>query len=300
MTENLDQKERSDIIPSEQNGRLGDILAITKKIDPQQIRKIIELQKETGMLFGKAAIKLGLATKEDIESAVSTQFSYPYITNGNINIKDHLTNTLSKEIIAAYNPFSNQAESIRSIRTELIRQGGEKGLETISILSANSGEGRTFLSANLSVVFAQMGVSTLLVDLNFRGPRIHELFGKDNSCGISSLIIERATWKQAIKPTPFSSLNIMTSGPIPPNPLELLERKQVQQIFKKLRETFYIVIIDTPCLLQSTDALLIASMTEGSILLASEGKTKRADFSHITNKLRSVGARILGSILNRH
>ncbi|MFV1951722.1 MAG: polysaccharide biosynthesis tyrosine autokinase [Nitrospinota bacterium] len=300
MKDNFDQKERPDINLSELDGKLGDILVKSKKIAPGQIREIIEFQNETGMLFGKAAIKLGLATKKDIDSAISVQFSYPYITNGNININNHIPNTLSKELIAACNPFCQQAEAIRSIRTELLRQGDKKGLKTISILSAGSGEGRTFLAANLSVAFAQMGASTLLIDLNFRGPRIHELFGKDNSSGISSLIINRATWKQAIKPTPFSSLNIMTSGPIPPNPLEILERRQVQQILKELQETFYVVIVDTPCLLQSTDALVIASMTEGSVLVASEGKTKRADFSHITNKLSSLRTRILGSVLNRH
>ena len=176
--------------------------------------------------------------------------------------------------------------------------GGGHATRTIGVLSAEEGDGKTFVASNLAVSFAQQGARTILVDLNFRRPRVHELFNLNNNCGASSLIIKRALQEQAVKKTSIQSLDIMSSGPKPPNPLELLGWNETLWVIDALRDTYDFVIIDTPASSKSADARLISTMCDGAIVVASKGVTKTKSFSTLKKQLDETNVKILGAVLN--
>lgn len=269
---------------------IGSILVETGKITPSDIERIVALQKQEGILFGEAAIKLGILTEEDVAWALASQFSYPYVKAGE--------NTIAREVVAAHEPFSPAVESFRSIRTGLILSGAGKVIKTIAVISPGDKEGKTFITSNLAIVFAQLGSKTLLMDINFRGPRVHELFKVENKCGVSSLIIKRATIDHALKFTPIPSLHILPSGPTPPNPVELLGWQEARELVASLKDIYDVVIIDTPAFLKSADASMIASLSDGVVLVVLKGSTTQESFGMVKKQLDNSGVRIIGSVIN--
>ena len=277
-------------IEAQKVNKIGNILLASGKISPEDMARVLELQENEETLFGDAAVKLGILNQEDVEWALASQFSYPYIKEGE--------NTFSREVITIYHPFSPQVESFRSIRSGLVLQGAGQQLKTIAVISPDPGDGRTLIASNLATVFAQLGSKTLLLDLNFRGPRVHELFNVKNNCGMSSLIIKRATLKQAVNPTPVSDLYILPSGPMPPNPVELLGWPETRHLMASLKQSYDIIIIDTPSFNKGSDALLIGGLSDCAILMALKGKTTRESFGVVKKHLDSSGVKVIGSVMN--
>lgn len=270
--------------------KIGSILLDTGKITPADMEAIIDLQTRDGILFGEAAVKSGILTEEDITWAIAVQFSYPYLKKGE--------DTIAKEVVAFHQPFSPQVESFRSIRSELILSGIGKVMKTIAVVSPVDGEGKTFMATNLAAVFAQLGSKTILVDINLRKPSIHEIFNIKNNCGISSLIIKRATLDQAINFTFIPALHILPSGPKPPNPVELLGWQETRELVSSLRSIYDIIILDTPSFLKTGDALLISSLSEGVIMVLSKGYTTLESFGTVKKQLDNSGVKIIGSVIN--
>ncbi|MCC6544218.1 MAG: polysaccharide biosynthesis tyrosine autokinase [Nitrospirae bacterium] len=277
-------------IDTQRVNKIGNILMNSGKINQEDMGRILELQEVQGILFGDAAVSLGILSQEDVAWALASQFSYPYIKEGE--------NTFSREVITIYHPYSPQVETFRSIRSGLLLQGAGQQLKTIAVVSPDPGDGRTLIASNLATVFAQLGSKTLLLDLNFRGPRVHELFNVKNNCGMSSLIIKRATIKQAVYPTPVSDLFILPSGPMPPNPVELLGWPETRELMASLKQSYDIIIIDTPSYNNGSDALLIGGLSDCAILLALKGKTTRESFGVVKKHLDSSGVKVIGSVMN--
>lgn len=277
-------------IEAQKVNKIGNILLNSGKINQEDMGRILESVEQDGALFGEAAVKLGILSQEDMAWALASQFSYPYIKAGE--------NTFPKEVVAIHNPFSPQVESFRSIRSGLVLSGAGEQLKTIAVISPDPGDGRTFIAANLAVVFAQLGSKTLLIDLNFRTPRVHDLFDVKNNCGMSSLIIKRTSIKQAVNPTAISGLYILPSGPMPPNPVELLGWPDTRGIMASLKKDFDIVMIDTPCFNGKSDALLIGSLSDCAVLLVLKGKTRRESFGAVKKRLDNAGVKIIGTIVN--
>lgn len=273
-----------------QSSNIGSILIDSGKIKPADLEQIISLQKQDGILFGEAAVKLGILTEEDVAWAIASQFSYPYIKAGE--------DTIAREVVAAHQPFSQEVESFRSIRTGLILPGAGKVVKAIAVISPGQKEGKTFIASNLAIVFAQLGSKTLLVDINFRVPRIHEVFKVENKCGISSLIIKRATIDHAIKPTAIPSLHILPSGPTPPNPVELLGWHEARELLASLKDIYEVVIIDTPAFLNTADASVISSLSDGVVVVALKSSTTRESLGMVKKQLDNSGIRIIGSVIN--
>ena len=148
------------------------------------------------------------------------------------------------------------------------------------------------------MVFAQLGSHTILVDLNFRKPRVHEVFQLKNNTGASSLIIKRALMEQAVQQTSIDGLDILTSGPKPPNPLELLSWQDSKNLIVTLREIYDVIIIDTPAFSKTADALHIASLCDGNLIVARKGATSLTAFGQLKKQLNATGAKILGSVVN--
>jgi capsular exopolysaccharide synthesis family protein len=195
-------------------------------------------------------------------------------------------------------PFNAKVESFRSVRSSLLLSGVGTVVKSISVVSPDEGEGKSFVAANLAVVFSQLGSKTILVDLNFRKPRIHEIFQLKNNTGSSSLIIKRLTFEQAVKQSAIESLDILTSGPKPPNPLELLSWKEAQEFIDSLKAHYDVVIIDTPAFSKTADATVISALCDGALLVARKGVTKNISFGLMKKQLDNANVRILGSVVN--
>ncbi|TAN41254.1 MAG: polysaccharide biosynthesis tyrosine autokinase [Nitrospirae bacterium] len=283
-------EELTCVIGSNQVKDIGSILKDTGKITAADLEKIVGLQQEKGMLFGEAAVYLGILTEEDVKRALSQQFSYPYLGD-----EKH---PIGSELVSVLQPFSNQIEVFRSLRSKLVLSGIGSVLKAVAIVSPNEGDGKTFIAANLAATFAQLGSKTVLVDANFRKPRIHEIFNLKNNCGMSSVIIKRANLAQAVYCTPIPTLHILPAGPQPPNPLELLGWPDTRDIITSLKGMYDVIIVDTPAFSNTADALVVSNLVDGILMLALKGNTRKEAFDNVKKQLKTSAARILGSIIN--
>jgi len=273
-----------------QTSNIGSILLCSGKITARDQEKIIALQDREGLLFGEAAVKLGILTEEDMTWALATQHSYPYIQCGD--------NTISQEAIVIHQPCGPHAEAFRSIRSKLVLSGAGKVLTSIAVMSPADGEGKTFIAVNLAAVFAQLGSKTLLIDGNLRSPRIHEIFKVKNNCGLSSLIINRAEFEQAMHATVIDSLHILPAGPKPPNPVELLGWQETRDLMDVLKKQYDVIIIDSPSFLKTADSSVIATLSDGAVMVALKGNTSRESFGRVKKQLDASHVKIIGSLIN--
>lgn len=203
-----------------------------------------------------------------------------------------------RKIITLHNPRSPISEQYRTIRTNIEYSNVERENRIIMVTSSNPGEGKTITSANLAVVFSQQGKRVLLIDADFRKPTVHTVFGKRNIIGLTSIIIKNTPLHDAIQETKVKNLFVLTSGPITPNPSELLGSKSLRTLLAKMREQFDMIIFDTPPLLPVTDAQILANQCDGVILVVHCGKTKIEQAESAKTLLLNVKARILGAVLN--
>jgi len=269
---------------------IGNILLDAGRLSRQDLYRIVALQAKENILFGEAAVELGILNDEDVRWALASQYSYPSSNTDDLRY--------SRDLLVLHEPFGTRVESFRSIRSALIFSGVGKLISSIGVVSPGEGEGKTFVAANLAVIFAQLGSRTLLVDLNFRSPRVHTLFQLKNNCGASSLIIKRAFAEDAIKKTSLSSLDILPSGPKPPNPLELLSWRETAQLFENMKDSYEVIVFDTPAFGKSTDGMVISGFCDATLLVALKGVTKNAAFGQVKKQLEGAGAKILGSVVN--
>jgi polysaccharide biosynthesis transport protein len=203
-------------------------------------------------------------------------------------------------VVAVVDPTSPAAESYRSLRTSLqfVRQG--QPLRSMVVTSPGVNEGKTSTLANLGVVFAQAGESVVLLSCDLRRPRIGDFFGLDEQVGLTSILLGQRTLEETLVPVPgFCRLTLLPSGPVPPNPAELLNSAQAQEIFARLRHHFDLVLIDSPPVLPVTDAAVLARQADATLLLAAAGQTRRADLRRAVEKLEQVNAKMLGIVLNK-
>jgi len=220
--------------------RIGAILVDAGRLSLEDAERILRLQREQNIRFGDAALKLGLLTQADIELALSSQFDYPYLLRGSSKV--------SESVAAAYQPFSPKVEALRALRSQLMLRwfDASPGHNALAILSAASKEGRSFIAANLAVVFSQLGERTLLIDADMRHPCQHELFGLDNRRGLSAALAGRGGSAEVQRVEGLRDLSVLPAGAVPPNSIELLSRPLFAQTLKKLRQNFDVILLDSP------------------------------------------------------
>lgn len=192
------------------------------------------------------------------------------------------------------------AEAFRSLRTSIEFASVDRPVRTLLVTSAIPGEGKTTTAANLAVVFAQAGRRTLLLDADFRKPGIHRIFDLPNSQGLSSLLRSDASGLDDVaQATEQENLRVVTTGPLPPNPAELLGSQRMRTILERLVESTDLVVIDSPPLQAVTDAVLLSSFSDGTLLVIDAGRTHRGSVQRAREALMQAGARVLGASLNR-
>ncbi len=272
---------------------IGEIFRETRRLDAAQIESVLAYQRQHGVLFGEAAIALELVDNHEVLWALSRQFHYPYAPQGR--------KQFPPELIAATTPFSSVSETFRSIRSQLIRRAEQDAQRrALAVVSADSGDGKTFFAANLAIAFSQLGRRTLLIDGDMRSPRLHKVFGIDNSRGLSSILAGRLSARVLAPITDLPSLFVLPVGVAPPNPLELLESPAFGLLIQELLGKFDHVIIDSPSAIVGADAGVIAARSGAFVSVARLGQTCMASMIELVESLRDSTTLSLGFVLNEH
>jgi non-specific protein-tyrosine kinase len=200
-------------------------------------------------------------------------------------------------LVALNNPRSAAAEAYRALRTNLQFSGLDRDVRTVLLTGAGSGEGTTTIAANLAVAVAEAGQRVLLVDCNLRQPALHAAFGLPLSPGLSNLLAANQS-EPTIESTSVPGLSLIAAGDPPPNPAEFIASARLTALLGRLRERFDLVLLDTPPVGIVTDAAVLAPRVDGVILVVSAGRTRRDLAKRAQQQLETVGARLLGAVLN--
>ena len=274
---------------------IGDILIESGRLSAADATRIFEQQQTDQSQFGDAGIALKILTKDDIDFALSQQFEYSYLDEKDVS--------LSPELVAAYKPFSKVGENLRAVRSQLMLRwfNEERRRKAIAVVSAAPAEGRSFVAANLAIVFAQQGQRTLLIDGNMRaGPHKGQqaLFKLDKSPGLSGLLAGRAGLETMLEIPGLPGLSVLPCGAIPPNPQELLGRTPFEALLQSASSRFEAIIIDTPAGRDFADAEIIAARVGAVVLITRKNVSLLPAAVALARRLQDGGVALVGSILN--
>lgn len=203
-----------------------------------------------------------------------------------------------RHLITKLNPRSPISEQYRTIRTNLQFAAVDSDLRTLLITSSGPGEGKSSTTANLAIVFAQQGKKVLLVDADLRKPTVHYTFRVDNRVGLSSVLVGEMDYLKAVDASEEENLDILSSGPIPPNPSEILGSKAMQQFINQAKETYDLIIFDTPPVLAVTDAQVLANIVDGTLFVVRSKTTDQESAKKAKELLEPAKAKLLGAVLN--
>ncbi len=279
-------------VPVDRAGLIGDILVASGRLSRKNAQRISKRQQKDKSQFGAAARALKLLTQEDIEFALSKQFDFAYLGQSDAS--------LSPELVAAYLPFSRVGENLRTVRSQLMLRwfNTDPARKVIALVSPGAAEGRSFVAANLAVLFSQQGARTLLIDADLRQPRQHELFRLGRSAGLSGILAGRAGVEAAFSVACLPGLTALPAGAQPPNPQELLGRPAFGALIKNAAEQFDVIIIDTPAGADYADAEIVASVAGAAALVTRKNKTLLPEAVLLARRLQGSGVVLVGSILN--
>ncbi|WDW10077.1 CpsD/CapB family tyrosine-protein kinase [Priestia aryabhattai] len=206
--------------------------------------------------------------------------------------------TLKRRLLAHNSPKDPIAEQYRTIRTNIQFSNVDQDIKTIVLTSSGAEEGKSTTSANLATVYAQQGLKVLLIDADLRKPTGHYTFRLENHIGLTNVLTRQSTLAQAVQESEIPHLSVLTSGPIPPNPSELLASAQMAELLKEMKKQFDIIIFDTPPILAVADAQILANQVDGTILVVSSGKTEKDAALKSKELLSNAQGKLLGVVLN--
>lgn len=272
--------------------KIGEILVGKGVLTPMQVEKILGEQKNSKLRFGEIAVKLGFARPKDVEDALALQFGY---SRNAVS-----TSLVPPKLVAALNPTLPFAEALRGLRSQLILRwfDGSPAQAALAVTSVDRGDGKSFITANLGVVFAQLGERTLVIDADLRHPTQHHIFGVENRMGLSGILAGRAGIDEISEVASVSNLSVLPSGPLPPNPQELLGRQEFSDMLNQLSTMYDVVLVDTPSAQEASDASVIAQRTRAALIVGRKDKTRSAELNQLAAILSSSGIQILGATLN--
>lgn len=204
-----------------------------------------------------------------------------------------------KNLITLKNPKSRTAEAFRTLRTNIQFSSLDKEFKSIVVTSSGAGEGKSTVLSNLAITMAESGKKVILVDCDFRKPSIHKKMGITNSVGLTNILVQDVKKEECIVTTTVNNLSILTSGPIPPNPAELIGTQKMKNFIEILKSEYDIVLIDAPPVLAVTDAQILATIADGVIFVASYGEAQKDALVDAKELIDKVGGKILGIVFNK-
>jgi protein-tyrosine kinase len=207
-------------------------------------------------------------------------------------------NKQRRSLITLMAPKSPISEQYRTIRTNIQFSTVDEAIRSIVVTSTAPGEGKSTTVSNLAVVFAQQGKKVLLIDADLRKPTTHYTFQLLNTKGLTNVLTKQIHFHEAVQETVMENLNILTSGPIPPNPSELLASNAMKQLLEEAYKLYDLVLFDSPPILAVTDAQVLANLSDGSIMVTSSGFTDKDAAVKAKELLENAKSKLLGAILN--
>jgi receptor protein-tyrosine kinase len=314
--------ERAEGILRPLDAELSDALIAHCNLSGQDVDRITETMRTRRQSFSEAAFQLQLATRADIEDVSHFVREHSRGIQGGV-IENAIRGAqgvgqgassqgmgtaltvrqgvarLSSELLHARDGDHVRAEKIRALRTDLmlLNDSAQRG-NVIALVGPGRGEGRSQLCAELAMAFAQLGRRTLLVDADLRHPRQHVLFTAENQWGLAqTLALGEAPYLHAVEGLP--ELAVLTSGAIPPNPLELVSHQRFERLLGELRRQYDFVVIDTPAVSLYADALQIATVAQRVLMVT---RTEATSFQAMKDTLRRLAvteSKILGAVINK-
>ena len=273
---------------------IGDLMRESRNLTDAQIEQILLYQREHDVRFGEAAVALNFATNDDVVWALAQQFHYPYVPGARPG---------NPELVVAANPFSDEAEAFRELRSQLMMSvmTGEESRRALSVLSPNIGDGKTYLAANLAIAFSQLGGRTLLVDADMRTPRQQGVFSIAHPmAGLSGILSGRAAQNVIVQIPDLPSLYLLPAGAVPPNPLELVQRPAFGLLVAELLSKFDYVVVDTPANVHGADARVIAAKCGAALVMGRKGKSRMAAMDKLLKSLGKGAVKVAGIVMNEH
>jgi chain length determinant protein tyrosine kinase EpsG len=284
----------NEVSPDDLAGRMGQAFVNAKKLTQDEVVRIVRLQRRKRIRFGEAAIRMGLLTEEDVHEVLARQFNYQTIAkhSGGSQRK------ISSRLLISHSPYSAEAEAIRRFRSEILLRAGEPDCLVITLVSPNSREGKSHLAASLAIAFAQLNLKTLLIDANLRKPSQHQFFDLSNKTGLSTMLVGRTLPTLDLSHTVTDHLNVITAGPKPPNPSEILSQPALSELLDKFRPDVKVIIIDTPPTRVGPDAQIIAPQAGNVIMVCRRDSTSITALHKAYRDMETTSVRILGSFFN--
>ena len=276
------------------------------------VERIYEVMQSMGTTFVDAAKRLGIVTPEAIEQALHKIRSgrneaevgmietaiRRIASDRRVVLRQGERVTPSAKLILAHDPDNPHSERLRALRTELLllHETG-RGANMVAVLSPGHGEGRSQLCGELAISFSQLGRRTLLIDADMRKPQQHVLFGSTNQHGLSQAIAHNEKpYFHPVTGLPF--MHLLTAGPIPPNPLELLSDGRFSNLLNEWRNSYEFVVLDTPPVAQCADGLAVATMAARALVLSRAQHTTYKSTRALLRRLASTQSRLLGAVIN--
>lgn len=272
---------------------IGELIRELRPLSDKQVEQILSYQRRTGARFGEAAVSLRLVDRQDVLHALSQQFQYALFAG----------RELSGELVAAADPFGDQADAFRELRSRLLVEVlGDDARCALAVLSPDVGDGKTYLAANLAVSFSQLGESTLLVDADVHTPRQHKLLRvEQNGAGLSGVLAGLVHAGELVHEVPgLPNLYLAPAGAVPPNPLELLQRPGFGRLMRDLSEQFAHIVVDTPAAVRGADSRVIAARCGAALVVGRTGRSRMSALDGLLGALARGPARVAGVVMNEH
>jgi protein-tyrosine kinase len=287
-------------------------LVLLYRLSNEAIENINDLMAKLHIRFADAALHTGVVTQEELDKALEW-IRHRAVQQSRGIIEEVLRRQVRREVVLwegerlkpsellllAHDPNHPRSESLRTLRTELLLRTRNVGITgVIALLSPCAAEGRSQLAAELAIAFAQLGRRTLLVDADLRRPRQHVLFGAENAKGLAQALVDGgAIHLRGIEGLPQMAL--LTSGALPPNPLELLSGVRFERLMAEWRRSFEFVVLDTPPVAESSDAITVATVAGQVLILSRAGVTPFNSLKEMSRKLEATHARALGAVIGK-
>jgi succinoglycan biosynthesis transport protein ExoP len=260
---------------------------------------VVGLFLGVGLAFFFEYLDNTVKTPEDVEQMIRLP-SFGLVPEISYERKKRLEKaSYPVELITYGHPKSMLSEAYRNIRTSILLSFSEKPPKKIVITSPNPSEGKTTTVINTAVALSQTGAKVLIIDGDMRHPRIHKIFNHGNGAGLSNFLSGNAPLDSIIKKTEVPNLCYIPSGPIPPNPSELIGSKLFKEMIKVLENRFDHVVLDSPPALGFADSIILSTSVDGVVLVVLGGKTPRETLQRAKEVLHQVNAKILGVVINR-
>lgn len=259
-----------------------------KKLQNMLVALVVGLMAGIGVAMFLEYLDDSIQTTDDAEDAVQLT---------TLGIIPWVRSQESAQLVALTDPRSPASEAYRTLRTNIKFLSADSPLRTLTITSAGPEEGKSTTIANLAVSFAQSGKKVLVVDTDMRKPTIHSVFGLPNTDGVSSVLTGERTLDECLRHTGQEGLLVLTCGPLPPNPAELLESQRMLNLIEELKGRFDLVLFDAPPIIAVTDASILASRVDGLLLLLGINKVTRKAARHALQLLGRAKVKVWGSVV---